>query len=86
LPALALAGLQLVTTIGPVVAVLQVVVAHPSVESPTTLEQEAEGVGPVTAVPGQAVMVQLLPALAAAAVQEGAPTGPTTRTGQVVVV
>jgi hypothetical protein len=50
------------------------------------LAQEAVGVGPVTAVPSQTVVVQLLPALAVAAEQEDAPTGPITRTGQLVVV
>ena len=86
MPASALAGLQLVTTVGPVVAVLQVVAFHPFVESALTLAQVADGVGPVTAVPGHAVVVQLLPALALLAVHEEAPIGPMTMTGQVVVV
>jgi hypothetical protein len=78
--------LQLVTTVGPVVAVLQVDAVQPLVESAMALVHEAAGVGPVRLVPGQVVVVQLLPALGPLAVQVGAPTGPTTMTGQVVVV
>ena len=86
LVALAPDGLQLVTTVGAVVEVLQLVAVQPLVESAMALVHEPTGVGPVAAVPGHVVVVQLSPALALLATHEEAPTGPTTMTGHVVVV
>jgi hypothetical protein len=84
--ALAAAGLQIATTVGPIVAVLQVVAVQPLVESAMALVHEAAGVGPVRLVPGHVVVVKPLAALGPLATHEEAPTGPTTMTGQVVVV
>jgi len=86
LVALAPDGLQLVTTVGPTVAVLQVVAVQPLVESAMARVHEAAGVGPVKVVPGHVVAVQLLPALGPLAVHVDAPIGPTMMTGQLVVV
>jgi hypothetical protein len=86
LVALAPDGLQLVTTVGPVVEVLQLVAVQPLVESAMAGVHEPIGVGPVVAAPGQVVAVQKLPALALLATHEEAPTGPTMMTGHVVVV
>jgi len=86
LPALAAAGLQVVTTVGPVVAVLQVVAVHEFVLSAIAFVHEATGVGPVNAVPGQVVVVHALPAFGPLAVHDDAPIGPTLITGHVVVV
>jgi hypothetical protein len=82
----AVAGLQVVTTVGPVVTGVQVVAVHWFVESAMALVQEPDAVGPVKAVPGQRVVVQLLPALGDAAVQDEAPITPLSRIGQLVVV
>jgi hypothetical protein len=75
-----------VTTVGPVVTLLQVVAVQPFVELAAVLLHEVTGVGPVKLVPGHVVVVQLFPALGPLGVQVGAPTGPTVMTGQVVVV
>jgi hypothetical protein len=78
--------LHVVTPVGPVVAVLQVVAVHEFVLSAMPVVHEADGVGPVNVVPGQVVVVQKLPAFAPLPVHDEAPIGPTLSTGQDVVV
>jgi hypothetical protein len=72
-----------VTTVGPVVAVLQVVAVHEFVLSAIAVVHEATGVGPVNAVPGQVVVVQ---SADTPGVHDDAPIGPMLITGHVVVV
>jgi hypothetical protein len=78
--------LQVVTTLGALVAVLQVTLCQPLAAAGSTGLHEATGVGPL-AVTEHVVVVQLLPAEGPPAVQVPActPTSPAT-TGHVVVV
>ena len=74
------------TTVGPVVAVLQVVAVHEFVESALAIVHDATGVGPVVAVPGQVVVIQAFVPSPVTGVHEEAPIGPMLITGHVVVV
>lgn len=80
---LAVAGVQLATGVGPVVAVLQI--------TPAPLAFGADGVQVATPTGAeltvaQVVAVQLLPDVAEAGVQVPTLVGPVVTTGQVVVV